>query len=269
MGHPQHERWYDIPGYEKQYQVSTRGRVRALARVDAGGHHRSMKVLRPNARPSGRRFFTIYRRGVPASVCVSVLIAGAYRIRNSHRCGYIIHRNRDNADFRRSNLAWATLAEQRMHDGHKVNCPYYGVTCHGNRGGVFRWTAALRVNYRRRDLGFFATPEEAAYTYDCEVRRLGINRPLNGLRRPRAWKPELRSLPGEVWRPFPGAERTHRISNKGRVRTVAYLTARGQRVTPKLRRITVDANGCRTILVRGRRYGLTTALARSFRAKAG
>ena len=260
----QRERWYDIREYLGIYQVSTFGRVRALNRIDALGHRRSMRVLRKELKPNGRAFYNLCKRGVAVSHCSSVLLATAYGIPNPRACRYVIHLNHDNRDFRRRNLAWATLAEQRMHDGHKVNCRYYGVTCDSANTGVLKWVAATRVNYRRLEFGCFASPEEAAYAYDREIRRLGLRRPLNGVKRPKAFRPVVASLPGEIWRGFPQSPKTHQISNMGRVRTQSYVTANGHRVLPKLRKVTVDANGVRSVVIGGRRYGIASAMAQVF-----
>lgn len=260
------ERWRDIPGYRSQYQVSDRGRVRGLSRTDASGHRRSMRILRTSPRRNGRRYAVLSKDGLPRVFCVSVLAAEACAVPNPRKCGYVVHRNHDNHDFRRRNLSWATLAELRMHDGLKYSCPYYGVTRNGDRGRVLRWMAFFRVERKRHSLGQFATPEEAAYAYDVAIRRLRLNRPLNGLPRPKAYEPPpIESLRGEVWRPFPGAERTHAISNKGRVRTLPYVASHGPRVLPRLRRVQVSKNGCRSVLIGGRRYGIKTVLARVFR----
>lgn len=269
MGMPQLERWYDIPEYRGRYQVSTHGRVRSLARVDDGGNRRSLRVLRPDSRVNGRRHFLLCKKGVARSFCASVLMARAYRISKPSRCAYVIHRNGDNRDFRRGNLRWATLAELRIHDGSKTSSRFYGVSRLYRSHGVLCWLAALRVDGHRRELGLFATQKEAAYAYDGEVKRLRIKRPLNGLSRPKAYKPKVASLPGEIWRPFPGAQRTHMISNKGRVRTLAHLTRHGQRVVPKLRKIFVGPRGYRTILIRQRRYSIPRTIERAFATESG
>jgi len=258
------ERWYDVKGYEGTYQASSLGRVRALARIDAAGNRRSLKVLRLHRMQNGRLFLNLCKDGIATGHCVSVLLAAAYGIPNRRRCGYVIHLNHDNGDFRRRNLAWATLAEQRMHDGHKVNCRYYGVTCNAKRTGVLRWVAVLRLNYQRHDLGQFATPQEAAYAYDREVKRLSLERPLNQVKRPKNSRPEVPSLLGEIWRALPHARDTHQISNFGRVRTMAYVTTHGRRVLPRLRKIQTDVNGCRTVLVRGRRFAIVSMMKRVF-----
>lgn len=259
------ERWYDIPDYRGLYQVSNRGRVGGLPRFDARGVPRAARVLRCRPRPNGRRYVILCKNGVVCGYCVSVLMARTYGIPNPRRRRYVVHRNHDNSDFRRSNLAWATLAELRLHDGLKYLCPYYGVTCNSRRGGPLRWMAFFRAGKKRFDFGLFATPEEAAYAYDMAVKRMGLKRPLNGLPMPKAWQPRIESLPGEIWRPFPAAPRTHMISNLGRVRTVAYIAPNGNRVTPKLRKVTVSANGCRTIAIRQQRYAIRTMLAKAFR----
>jgi len=260
------ERWYHVEDYEGFYQVSTFGRVRSLARIDNRGRRLPMKVLRTLAKANGRRHAHLSKEGVSRSLCVSVLMAQAYAIQNPRGCSFVVHRNRDQSDFRRGNLAWVTLAELRIHDGHKVSSRYYGVhRARGlRRGGTLSWIARIMIKRRAREIGYFATPQEAAYAYDCEVKRLRLSRPLNGLAKPAARLPKIASLPGEVWRRFVGAEQTHMISNRGRVRTLAYRTQRGTRVLPKLRKITVSASGHRSILIGGRRYGISASIARAF-----
>lgn len=264
------ERWYDVPGYQHRYQVSTRGNVRALARIDDGGLPRSARQRRCKEVTNGRRYVNLCKRGVARMHCVAALLAPAYGIPNPRGCKYVIHRNRDNRDFRRRNLAWATLAEQRLHDGHKFSCAYYGVTHVKKRpGGRLRWVAFVRIEGRRRELGYFATPEEAAYAYDREVKRLRLARPLNNLRRPATPTFEIPSLPGEIWRPFPGAEATYRISNKGRVRTVAHRARNGHRVLPRLRKIYMQPKGGRSVLLKTRRFGIAKAMALAFPSAGG
>jgi hypothetical protein len=250
MSDRKRERWLDIAGYRGRYQVSTEGRVRSLPRIDDGGNRRTGRLLKPQASTNERRYVLLCRRGVARLYCVSALLAQAYQIPNPGRHRYVVHRNGDNRDFRARNLDWVTLAGQRMHDGNKANSRYYGVTCDSGATNVLRWLAFLRVARHRHDFGCFATPEEAAYAYDRAVRRLGLDRPLNGLKKPPPYRPKIESLPGERWRRFPGAARTHLISNRGRVRTLAHRTSRGQRVLPKLRKITVSGNDSRSVTER-------------------
>ena len=260
------ERWYDIPGYEGAYQVSSRGRVRSLPRIDAAGSSRAGKLLSPICGPRHRpyrRYFSLFKKGKSAVYPVSALIARAYGLPNPQGHRFVIHRNGDFGDLSRRNLQWATLSEVRLHEG-RARTPYYGVTLSG-RSGTYRWVAQVTVDGRPRVWRLFATPEEAAYAHDQEVKRLGLDRPLNNIPKPEAYRHvEIASLPGEVWRPFPGADETHVISSIGRVRTLAYVTSTGNRVSPMLRKITVDRNGCHTILIRGKRYGIKKVIAEVF-----
>ena len=73
----------------------------------------SIPGLDPRPRSNERRYANLFRNGVLRTYCVSVLMAKAYGIPNPRRCEYVVHRNHDNTDFRRANLAWATLAELR------------------------------------------------------------------------------------------------------------------------------------------------------------
>lgn len=263
------ERWYDIPGYEGAYQVSSRGRVRSLPRIDSTGHKRRGRVLSPSvggAKDIRRRYYLLSKHGRITHCCASVLMARALGMSNPEGRGYVIHRNRDYNDFRRANLRWATLAELRLHDGLKADAPYYGVIRNKKKfAGRYPWVAQLRADGRRCLWRCFATPEEAAYAYDQEVRRRKLKRPLNGIPKPDPLRHEaIESLPGEVWRPFPGADATHMISSKGRVRTLAYMAQDGKRISPMLRKISMSRNGCRTILIRDKRYGIKKVIAEVF-----
>lgn len=260
-------RWLDIPGYEHRYQISTHGQVRSVARLDDNGHRLRTRVLIPAVQSSGRRYYGLSKHGRVTVHCASALMALAFGIPNPERRGYAIHRNGELGDFRRSNLCWATLAELRLHDGRKVSSRYHGVSRTHPGHGLLKWQALVVIARERHVLGYFATPEEAAYAYDREVRRRGLKRPLNGVARPKPFVLEIASLAGEVWRPFPGATKTHRISNKGRVRTLLHRASNGQRVMPRLRKITVDRYGYRSVVIRGKRFGMERMLERVFRGR--
>lgn len=263
------ERWLDIPGYEGSYQISTRGRVRSLPRIDASGSRRKGKILSASsggARRPRRRYYLLSKDGKITSWCASVLAAMAYGLPNPADCRYVLHRNGDYNDFRRSNLRWTTLAELRLHDGLKRDSPYHGVIRRRKAPtGAYPWIMQLRNNGRRCVEQYFATPEEAAYAYDQEVRRRGLKRPLNNIPKPKACgRDEIESLPGEIWRPIPGSDATHMISNKGRVRSLGYLAKDGRRIPPRLRKLSTDGYGNHSIAIRGRRYGIRKLVARVF-----
>lgn len=259
------ERWHDIPGYEGIYQVSTRGRVRSLPRIDASGNRRRGQVLRGSGRKP-RAYYQLCRNGRTRLFCASALMALVHGIPNPARYRHVIHVDSDPGNFRRTNLRWATLAQLRLHEGRKKDAPYHGVIRNKRRySGRYPWILQLREGKQRKIWRVYATAREAAYAWNEEVRRRGLNRPLNDVRRPRIRRPPaIKALPGERWRPFPGTVGTHSISNLGRIRTLAYITTDGKRISARLRKITTTARGHRSILIWGRRYTIAKILARVF-----
>jgi hypothetical protein len=263
------ERWLDIPGYVDCYQFSTLGRVRSLPRIDHSSHRRGGMILADNKRPNGQRYFLLCKRGQQRSWSASQLAALAWRIRNPKQLPYVVHLNGDRLDFRRANLRWASLATLRMANGTQHTNPYYGVTrAKPKYRGAFPWVAALRINGRRREIGYFRTAEHAAYAYDSAVKKLGLARPLNHVRRPSALSMGLPSLVGEHWQLWPGLEKLYRVSDLGRVQTVPSVTSNGRRIVARLRRVTPNKRGLGSINLLGSRFSLNLVVRKVFGSRA-
>ncbi len=79
------------------------------------------------------------------------------------------HKNGNGCDNRRSNLRWATNAEQRMNSGpgSRNTTGFKGVSFDKARG---KYEAKLKASDRHLHLGRFATAEEAARAYDRAAR---------------------------------------------------------------------------------------------------
>lgn len=77
------------------------------------------------------------------------------------------HINGDGLDNRRSNLRPATTLENNRNRRKASNCTsgYKGVTMNA-RSQRSPWKARIGINGKRRDIGVFATAEEAARAYD-------------------------------------------------------------------------------------------------------
>ena len=109
------EIWKDVPGYEGQYQVSNKGRVRSLDReieqMSRWGtpYKKSVKgiTLRPGRMPAGHVSVSLGRCN---SQCVHklVLLAFAGPAPEDHEC---LHANGDPSDNRLENLRWGTRSD--------------------------------------------------------------------------------------------------------------------------------------------------------------
>lgn len=87
------------------------------------------------------------------------------------RAARIDHTNRDTLDCRRGNLRPAT-ASQNGANAVRVNKHGFKGVYFDARPGLTRpWCAKIKVNYRGRHLGRFATREEAARAYDKAARK--------------------------------------------------------------------------------------------------
>jgi len=76
----------------------------------------------------------------------------------------IDHANRDGLDNRRANLRWATEAQQRRNTAVRRDSQsgFKGVEQQGKK-----WVAYIRDEGRKRYLGRFDTPQEAARAHDA------------------------------------------------------------------------------------------------------
>lgn len=78
------------------------------------------------------------------------------------------HVNGDGLDNRRANLRLATAAQNQRNSGSRAGSSRFkGVYWHVGPGGrTPRWRAMIRIDGRRKSLGYFAFEEDAAHAYD-------------------------------------------------------------------------------------------------------
>ncbi|KRG54097.1 HNH endonuclease [Stenotrophomonas nitritireducens] len=112
--------------------------------------------------PDGYRIVRIARRGYPAHRLAWLLVTGEWPLQQ------VDHRNGVRSDNRLSNLRQASPGEnnQNLHGPLSSNrtSRFLGV-CWKRREE--RWRAQIQVNGVRRDLGLFATEEEAHRAYSA------------------------------------------------------------------------------------------------------
>lgn len=112
------ERWHPVVGYVGLYEVSDRGRVRSLDRVDSAGRQRRGRYLRGTRDSYGYLHVNLCRDGAPYQTTVHNLVARAF-LGAPEPDQEVRHLNGTPANNRVENLAWGTPREnsldRRMH----------------------------------------------------------------------------------------------------------------------------------------------------------
>ena len=106
------ERWVDAPGYAGLYEVSDRGRVRALV----ASKSRRRKVMKVTRRPDGYSCVGLYLgTGRVRNWLVHRLVLTAFLGPAPGQDMQAAHLNGNRADNRLANLIWATVSENHSH----------------------------------------------------------------------------------------------------------------------------------------------------------
>jgi hypothetical protein len=116
------EIWKDIAGYEGIYQVSSKGRIKSLARRIPlkDGRHRDVKdhILNQCSDKDGYLSVNLYKNCHRKNTKVHRIVAEAF-ILNPYHKPVVNHLNEIKNDNRKENLEWATVLENtRYGNGH-------------------------------------------------------------------------------------------------------------------------------------------------------
>lgn len=155
------EIWKDIPGYEGNYQASSLGRIKSLARRGFDGRRVKERIIKQNG-PKGRYLNVALRKnGKTKTFMVHQLVAMAFHNHkpNGH---YIVvnHINSNIEDNRSCNLEVVTARENTNKRVIKKASKYVGVSKDGDR-----WVSNIRIGDKKIRLGSFDLEEEAHYYY--------------------------------------------------------------------------------------------------------
>jgi len=165
------ETWKDIPGYEGLYQVSDLGRIKSLPKKTID-KRRFLKerVLSNSINGRGRECVTLRLNGERKTYGVHQLVAMAFM---GHKpCGYnmvVDHIDNNHLNNRLDNLQLITQRENSSKDKVGYTSKYTGV--HWFKL-TKKWRASIRIDGKRKDLGFFNDEYDAHLAYQNELAKI-------------------------------------------------------------------------------------------------
>ena len=160
------EVWKDIPTFEKKYQVSNLGNVRAL-------NYRRMNIIKNLKKPinnSGRHYVCLSNKGnIFSNSNVYVLVARAFL---GHKpCGYklvVDHKDNNPLNDRLYNLQ-VISHRQNVSKEKRGSSKYTGVFWDKS---VDRWKSYISINKKQKYLGSYKIEKEAAQAYINELNKI-------------------------------------------------------------------------------------------------
>ena len=99
------EIWKDIEGYEGLYQVSNKGRIKSLNRIDSRGHKVNEKILSSKPNNKGYLRVHLYKNGKRKPFSVHRLVAIAF-IPNPNNLLEVNHKDENKENNTVDNLEW-------------------------------------------------------------------------------------------------------------------------------------------------------------------
>lgn len=116
------EQWLPVPEYEGMYEVSDRGTVRSLTRVDAAGRHWKGRILKQKVRRGAvpYRMVNLWRDGRGHMAYVHRLVAEAFIGQAPFGDAQICHNDGNPSHNNVGNLRWGTASDNawdRVHQG--------------------------------------------------------------------------------------------------------------------------------------------------------
>ena len=108
------EIWKDVVGYEGFYQVSNKGNVYSVERVDSRGHRRRGRMLKPKYNRGGYLTVNLCKNGKPKTKTVHRLVAETF-LPNLSGLSQVNHRDEIKDNNNVENLEWCDARYNSNH----------------------------------------------------------------------------------------------------------------------------------------------------------
>ena len=157
------EIWKDIPGYERLYQASNKGRIKSIERKISGRVFKGHILVQSMG---ARRYLqvSLCRDSKRHSFFIHKLIAKTFL--NPQQIDYEVdHKDRNVENNYLNNLRLSNKSNNAANRGKRkgTSSIYKGVSKNRNRN---KWQSAIKHNYISYFLGYFYSEGEAAKAYD-------------------------------------------------------------------------------------------------------
>ena len=144
------EEWRDIEGYEGRYQISDRGRVKALPHRQPGAYSNKEIIRKQTHDTYGYPIVSLSKNGKTKTFTVHRLVAKAF-IPNPDNLKEVNHKDEDKDNNSANNLEWCTT-KYNLTYGHRLDC------ARGERNHLHKLTEEqvneIRRIYIKGDLQF-------------------------------------------------------------------------------------------------------------------
>ena len=168
------EQWIDIEGFEGIYQVSSHGRVKALAKEvnnRYGLHLRREVILKPHLINSGYLMVSLYTAPkVKKAYTIHTLVACAFHGHVTDGMNTVVDHMDDNKlNNRADNLQIITHRKNCSRSRKDGSSRYTGVSWKKSHS---KWEVGIQIQGKRKHLGLFEDELDAANAYQQKLKEL-------------------------------------------------------------------------------------------------
>ena len=163
------EEWKAVKGYEGLYEVSSKGRLKSLAREDRLGRQVKERILKASVAPDGYLKLNLYNEGVMKTHKIHQLVAIAFLNHTPNGMEALVdHDDNDPLNNRVENLQIITQRENCSKD-KKGTSKYTGVS---RQETAKKWKSQIYINGKLKYLGYFTDELKASEAYQSALKEI-------------------------------------------------------------------------------------------------